>query len=333
MRVTQLQLAAALDVSPALISSWESAKSSAVPPTHRLEAYARFFATRRSVAGEQYRLLRLDELTAAENADREELLDELLALVAPEPAGRQPPGLPFDGTMFRYPADEDITIVCSELPQERRSKLSYAAPDSPDYIEAYKYADLDALLELHGHVRAANPLSRVNIRVAPLMADEYATHLVLLGGVDWNPVTRELMSRVDMPVRQSRRAEDETLGAFEVGPENDATVLTPSARMLGEQAVLTEDVAQIYRSVSPFNIKRTVTLCNGTHQPGTLGMVRALTDARFRDRNERFIRERFAGTDTFTLISRVSVINGVAITPDWSLPGDRLFEWSPGDDG
>lgn len=333
LRVTQLQLAAALDVSPALISSWESAKSSAVPPTHRLEAYARFFATPRSVDAEPYRLLEIDELTDEENADREELLEELLALIAPDTSRHPTRDSPFDGTTFQYPVDEDITIVCSELPEDRRSRLPYSEPDSPDYVEAYKYADLDALLELHGHLRAANPLSRVNIRVAPLTADEYATHLILLGGVDWNPVTRELMSRVEMPVRQRKRAEDETLGGFEVGAEDEPTVLTPSAQTRGALTVLTEDVAQIYRSVSPFNIKRTVTLCNGMHQPGTLGMVRALTDARFRDRNERFIQDRFAGTDTFTLISRVSVINGVVITPDWSLPGDRLFEWPPRDNG
>lgn len=65
-------------------------------------------------------------------------------------------------------------------------------------------------------------------------------------------------------------------------------------------------------------------------QSGALGMVRALTDERFRDRDERYHRERFGGSDTFVLVSRVHVVGGVVMTPDWSAPGDRLFEWCPG---
>lgn len=334
MRVTQIQLAAALDVSPALVSSWESAKSSAVPPTHRLEAYARFFATQRSVAQEPYRLLPISDLTADENARRKELLDELMGLVTPEPVRQATAASPYDGTMFQYPVDQDITIVCSELPEDRRNKLSYSDPASPDHIEAYKYADLDALLELHGHIRAANPTSKVRVRVGNEMReDNFATHLVLLGGVDWNPVTSEVLFQLDLPVDQMGRKDDETPGRFEIEEDGQQEPVTPVLRKQGSSAVLKEDIAQFCRSVSPFNAERTVTICNGMHQPGTLGVVRALTDARFRQRNEQYLKERFAGVATFSLISRVLVTNSRVITPDWSRPDDRLHEWPPRDDG
>jgi hypothetical protein len=60
---------------------------------------------------------------------------------------------------------------------------------------------------------------------------------------------------------------------------------------------------------------------------GTLGVVRALTDTRFRDRNEAYVRERFAGSDTFSVLSRVPIVNGRAVTPDWTLSDNRLHEW------
>ena len=68
--LTQAALANALSseerVSSATVSSWESLSSPKVPPRSRLTAYARFFATRRSVEADPPRLLALDELTDAE---------------------------------------------------------------------------------------------------------------------------------------------------------------------------------------------------------------------------------------------------------------------------
>jgi hypothetical protein len=61
---------------------------------------------------------------------------------------------------------------------------------------------------------------------------------------------------------------------------------------------------------------------------GSYGAVRALTDARFRDRNAAYLQERFGSAEAFCILSRVQVQPGAALTPDWSLPDNRLFEWS-----
>lgn len=321
-------LGEALGVSPALISSWES--ESAVPPAHRLEAYATFFATERSVERTPYRLV--VDLTDDERTRQQDLFAELVRLSEQVPDD-EPSEVesPFGDTLWRYPRGEDITIVCSELPEERLAKALYTNPDNPDYVELYRYADLDALLELFGHIRAANPLAHVHIRVAAdLGPDEYATHLVLLGGVDWNQVTAELLTEIELPVRQIARPEDSDPGGFEVGEAEQTQRFTPVLQKLGNHQVLREDVAHFYRATNPFNAKRTVTICNGAYQRGTLGVVRALTDERFRDRNDQYIRTRFAGTDSFSLISRVRVVNGVVITPDWTDPDYRLHEWPAG---
>src|SRR5580700_9700170 len=70
-RLTQEKLATAFSaeekLSPATVSSWESLGAPKLPPRHRLLAYARFFATQRSVAAAAPKLLALEELTADEH--------------------------------------------------------------------------------------------------------------------------------------------------------------------------------------------------------------------------------------------------------------------------
>lgn len=329
-KLTQGELAEALGTSVPLISSWESRTTPKPPPRERLAAYATFFATERSVAQSPFRVLPKAQLTPEERTRRDELLQELTSLRSG--AQGQEPGpaaaAPFISSHWRFPPEQDITIVCSALPQSFLDSMPYTDPDTPDYVELYKYADLDALLELFGHLRAANPLSNVNVRTpADVKDDDYTSHLVVLGGVDWNTITAELLRLLDLPVRQQARVNEEEPTGFVVGDGEDQQVFTPVQRQAGDKMILIEDVALFYRGPSPLNDKRTVTICNGMYQRGTLGAVRALTDARFRDRNETYLRTRFANEDTFSIISRVKVFLGAAVTPDWSSSEDLLHEW------
>jgi hypothetical protein len=91
--------------------------------------------------------------------------------------------------------------------------------------------------------------------------------------------------------------------------------------------VLREDVALFARAPNPYNKLRTVTICNGMYGAGSYGAVRALTDARFRDRNAKQLKDQFGDTDTYCVLTRVTVENSVALTPDWTLAENRLFVW------
>ena len=83
------------------------------------------------------------------------------------------------------------------------TQMPYTDQDDPDYVEMLNYSDQDALFELHGHVRAANPASEVYLRMAgKLVADDYSSHVVSLGGVDWNSATSNLLGRLKLPVQQ-----------------------------------------------------------------------------------------------------------------------------------
>lgn len=330
VKITQRRLAQALGVSVPLISSWEGAK--AVPPVDRLDAYAMFFATRRSIESEPFALLHEADLTDAEGADRDELRRELLALRdAAEAHGLD--GSPVDPKHldpWQFADDHRVTIVCGQVPPEEvPERVRFAGTGKPDFTEMYTYADLDALFELHGHIRAVNPTSQVNIRVASRLVDpdRYADHMVLLGGVDWNAATREFLRILDLPVSQVERDEDPD-GWFEVSDREEPTRFHPVlAREAAGEPILREDVAHFFRAPNPFNHERTVTICNGMFSRGVLGAVRALTDERFRDRNADYLRGRFRG-GVASVLFRVLVTKGVVVlTPDWTLPDTVLHEW------
>jgi transcriptional regulator with XRE-family HTH domain len=325
-RLTQAQLAEALGehrpLSISLISSWENAERPVRPPVRRLELYATVFATRRSLDGQNLRVLSLEELTDEERDERKDLLDELLWLRdGTEPAAAR--FAPLDP--WTFPQDQDITIVCAPLPEMLRAHFTYADPANADFVSLYTYADPDALIELYGHIRARNPDNQVSFHASEeLLPDDYVGHLVLLGGVDWNSVTRDVIERVELPVTQLIRDHGSEDGGFRVQEDGRTKLFEPTLDPAGH---LLEDVAHFYRGVSPFNRKRTVTVCNGIYGRGTLGAVRALTDVRFRDRNIAYVRERFGDAEAFSIVSGVPVVQGQALTPDWTLEENRFHEW------
>jgi transcriptional regulator with XRE-family HTH domain len=335
VHLTQAQLARALSigrpVSAPAISSWES--QTKIPPASRIEAYARFFATRRSIA-EGLVLFADADLTVDERRLRMALLDELAELRAAALGdGRVPEPDPLEQApaddFWRFPDRRPVTIVCGMLPPDLRVRMPYADPTDPDYVEAYTYADVDALMELYGHLRAVNPINN-NVRILRadrLSRDDYTTHLVLLGGVDVNAATEDVLHRLDLPVSQLAREDEGAIGGFEVSRDVGPLTLSPRLSDSRRGRVLLEDVAHFFRAPNPFNTRRTVTICNGMFGRGTYGAVRALTDQRFRKRNEDFVTARFDPDSGFSILMRVQIVNGEVLTPDWTLAETRLHEW------
>lgn len=340
IKITQPRLAEVLGggrpLSVPLISSWESQTKPKIPPIHRLEAYATFFATARSAEGGTLRLLDPAELTDTERRARDELRGELMrlrnaALRMGDAAEVNPLPEALGAGPWHFQDGKPITIICAQLPPDMLERMPYADPADPHYIELYTYADLGALFELHGHIRAANPASQVNLRSAQqLSPDDYTTHLVSLGGVDWNLATRSVLSRLQLPVRQVADWDHPDGLYFEVDEGERKLRHHPHLEQMEEpeRQLLREDIALFARGPNPYNTKRTVSICNGMYGHGTYGAVRALTDTRFRDRNAAYVRERFSGDESFSILMRITIENSVALTPDWTLAENRLHEWS-----
>ncbi|WP_163506941.1 helix-turn-helix domain-containing protein [Fodinicola acaciae] len=330
--IKQAQLANVMGVSGPLISAWENADNPTPPPVERLKTYAELFASTRSADARRWQPVPVADLTGEELARRDELEAELLELRATA-TGEAPPATPTEinqigGGPWRFPDGENVTIVCAQLPDDIRGKMPYADPADPDYVRLYDYADLDSLVELFGHVRATNPNANVRFKLANhLSEDDYTTHLIMLGGVDWNVVTRQLLRSLPLPVRQARREDDTAEAAFEVRTDDGVTRFSPQFDA-DERRTLRADVAQFVRGLNPFNRKRTVTICNGMYGQGTYGAVRALTDVRFRDRNGAYIASEFPAAWTYSLLFRVGIFEAIALTPDWTAPGTVLHKWS-----
>ena len=323
VELTQAQLAKALSadsrVASATLSSWESLTNPKTPTASRLTSYARFFATRRSVEGKEPHLLAEKELTADERERFRELEAELLGLLRADTE--------FLRRTFAF--DEGpVTIICPEAPEEERGRL--ADPTNPNFNKLQRLADLDALLEIWGHVRAENPQLSVRYRSpADVVADDLSGHVILIGGIGWNKVTRRFQTAISqMPINQVEVSELNTGEIFTVKDADGERSFFPEwDDPDDEERELIEDVGHIARLTNPFHSSRTLTICNGIHSRGVYGAVRCLTDASVRDSNERLLAERFPD-GRFALLVRVPVVINETLSPDLQNPTTRLYEWA-----
>jgi transcriptional regulator with XRE-family HTH domain len=340
LHLTQAQLAAAFSVEQqvgaATISSWENLRTPATPPENRVEPYARLAAhASEADPGPDGRpdvgalLVPLTVLSNEERRKYERLAGEIQGLwEAARGAAALDDTLTATYRSWYFDDDGPLTIIFPDAPQEARSPL--ADPRNPNYTQAHAFADVDALIELFGHIRAENdptfPIAFVP--ASGVLADHLSGHLVMLGGIGWNDVTQFLLQALThVPVSQIDDPDLKSGDPFIVRDEDGERKLLPQwAR--DDAGLLVEDVGLLARTINPFNSNRTLTLCNGIHSRGVLGAVRTLTDLRLRETNESYLADRFPGGH-YAIAMRVPVIRGQALSPDLSNPHTRLFEWSP----
>ena len=330
-RLTQETLAKAIGgddkLSPATVASWENRSAPKLPPRDRVVAYAQFFATRRSLEPEPH-LVRVDGFTEEEAAAYQDLREELLELHAA--ARGTPEAQPVAKRSWLFTDAGPLTLVCAQLPQAQKGRL--ADPDDLNYTELLSYADITSMVELHGHIRAENPEMEVFFKTSPeVKADDLSGHLVLIGGIAWNDVTRRILELTRLPVMQEEdpRIPSGEVFVADIGGKSHKYLPRLSE---GKPVKLLEDVGLLVRMPNPLNSTRTLTMCNGIHSRGVYGAVRSLTDARLRESNERYIAHHFRDNQEFGILMRVQVIEGRAMTPDFSIAGTVLYQW-PGGSG
>ena len=328
--LTQAGLAQALSedarVAVATISSWESLTNPKLPPAPRLRSYAQFFCTDRATDGDPH-LVPEQDLSPDERERFEALHHELVELRDAVRSHGTALGSPAGDSRTWVFESDPITIVCPEAPLDERPAL--ASERDPNYTRMYRYADLDALIELWGHIRASNPdLHVVHVLPSEVTADHLSGHLIVLGGVGWNDVTTRLLKTLrQLPISQVE-VSDLTTGEIFKASGPGGQEFRPQWEETEDGPVLVEDVALLTRLRNPFNHSRTLTFCNGVHSRGVLGAVRTLTDIRVRERNEAYLANQFPD-GSFALLLRVPVVHGEAISPDLEIPENRLYQWSP----
>ena len=284
--LTQAALANAFSreerVSSATVSSWESQGSPKVPPRSRLSAYARFFATRRSVEAHPPTLLPLGELTDDERDAYEALEAELVALrdATRKTSAKEEVAM---ARSWHFSDSGPVTFICAQLPEDGNGSLAHLS--DPNYTELLSYADLDALVELHGHIRAENPTMDVFFKLSSqIVPDDISGHLVLLGGIAWNEITQRLSAMTGLPIRQVDDPRSNR-GDLRCGRDGEKRKFLPkwADADIDSDRGCRADSSERQIRLTPTGA---LSICNGIHSRGVLGAVRTLTDARLRESNE-----------------------------------------------
>jgi hypothetical protein len=322
--LTQAQLAKALSadgrVAPATLSSWESTTTPKTPSAARITSYARFFCTARSLEGEPH-LIPEDQLAPAELDHYRELESDLLELFHPEDRKVQ--------RTFQFEAGP-VIVICPTAPTDLQGPLGDI--QDPNFTKMRQYGDLDALIEIYGHLRAENPTLDVFHRLtSDVVSDDFSSHVILLGGIGWNKVTRRFQKAIDqVPITQTAVDDLETGEVFRVDDGGKPNFFYPEYEDLGDGKELIVDVGYVARLRNPFKVNRTLTICNGIHSRGVFGAVRCLTDASVREENEKYLADRFPDGE-FAMVVRVPVVTNETLSPDLQNPDALLYEWAPKD--
>lgn len=326
-KLTQKELGVVLGgdqpLSAPTIASWENKSAPKLPPRDRMLAYAQFFATPRSLE-DTPGLIPVENFTTEEHDAYETLRIELLKLHGAARGGPSDPVVARKS--WKFTDDGPLTFICAQLPGAEASPLS--DPASPNYTELLGFGDLDALVELWGHVRMENPHMDVFYKPAPrVTADDLSGHVVIVGGVGWNDVTRRILDLTHLPVTQTEDPAIKTGDIFvsQIGGTEKRYLPTWSP---ADSKKLIQDVGLLVRMRNPLNSNRTLTMCNGIHSRGVFGAARSLTDKRLRESNERYIARNFPDSQEFGILMNVQVIEGVAMTPDFNSPNTVLHQWS-----
>jgi hypothetical protein len=165
--------------------------------------------------------------------------------------------------------------------------------------------------------------------ISDVTSDDFSSHVILLGGIGWNQVTRRFQRAISqVPIRQIEVDDLKTGEIFSVESPGGDQSFYPDYADFGAGNELISDVGYIAHLRNPFKVNRTLTIFNGIHSRGVYGAVRCLTDAKVRVENEKYLAEQFPSNE-FAMLLRVPLVANETLSPDLQDPGTRLFEWSP----
>lgn len=322
-QLTQGQLARVLGgsdpLSTASVSLWEKPSSDRLPPPQRLAAYARLFCTGRSFTAEGPRLLRDDELTEEEQQREAELYEELMDLRdLAQAADNATATVIRRDSIWRFPDGKAVSIACSEAVDPP----PYADPDHLNYVRYARYADLDALIEVFGQLKADNPHSWMRILSPSFLEADFAlNHLVIIGGGAVGDAAPRFAQGVPLPT--AHVSGDTHIFTYEIDGEVKEFASTRES-----DGTMTYDVGFIARVPHKIVPGRVVIVLGGITSRGVHGAALAFMNPHVRDANLQYLTDAFGDADKFCILMRVQVRNDVALPPNLWDDDVRLYEWS-----
>jgi transcriptional regulator with XRE-family HTH domain len=327
-RLTQKQLARILGgsepLSIASVSLWEKPGSDRLPPSQRLDAYARLFCTSRSFDGDRPRLLPLDELTEQEREQATELYEELIALRERAAQSSNVPAVATGhrSSIWHFDERTAVSIVDSVAPDAP----PYADQTHLQYSQYARFADLDALIAVFAQIKADNPVSMIRLLSPDELTKDFALNqLVIVGGAAWREVSKEtpwFAQNIDIVLPVARPTGETYVFDCTVGEEKR----TFESLYVG--GVLTQDIGLIARVPHPIMPEKTVTVLSGITSRGVHGATLCFTDWHLRYENERYLQETFTSTEAFCVLMNIPVANNMALPTNLWVENVRVYEWS-----
>ena len=157
-----------------------------------------------------------------------------------------------------------------------------------------------------------------------VVPDDLTGHLVLLGGIIWNPITQRLSEMTSLPVRQITDPEFATGDIFEADIDGKKHRFMPEWYDEPEKN-LREDVGLLARAPNPLNSNRALDHMQRRAQPwrpggGTQSHRREA--ARFK---RKYIARNFSDSDSYAILMRVPIIGGSGHDAGFQRPGIRAL--------
>lgn len=235
---------------------------------------------------------------------------------------------------------DPVVVVCSEL-DEADSRQNV---EPREFIYNLKYGDLDALFEVV--TTLLRLYSRLRLRVlssgeAEKIRLDTSGHVVLIGGPDYNALTRNVLAGSEAPRIEYRSPHDGIRS--ELNPDEITLVDRKSAREYFEASEM-KDYGYFERIENPFCHGRFLLLVGGCHTIGVTGAAKAfsLADSEQGEipatvlNNASTVARSLSESKEFTVLLRVSRIGQTVSTPVvddstvWARPPKDLsvdYEW------
>jgi hypothetical protein len=315
--LTQAQLVGAFSsesrVAAATRTSWESATNPKTPPVTRISTYAYFFCTERSLEGEP-RLIAEDQLTDVELDRSRDLESNLMALSYPENRKVR--------RSFQFDVGP-VIVICPTAPPDVQGPL--AEEQDPNFTKMRQHGDLDALIELCGHLRADNPsLDVFHGTTTGVMADDFS-NVILLGGIGWNTsAARFQRATCQVPIEQASVDDCRVETSSRL---SHPTVRFPSIRKMKIWA-RARSSSQMWTTSRGSAIPFSTAERSPSATVFTAAVCLAPCAASRMPKSEKQTR-----SGEFAILLRVPVVQNQTLSPDLQDPSARLYEWSPNQDG
>ena len=214
-------------------------------------------------------------------------------------------------TLWGLDKRSKIYIVCPELEEMRQF------PEPREFLYLGKYGDIDSLVVILYSLSKLYPVAEIRFFTSGefenLPGNPLSNNLILIGGPDYNTVTRRFMRYVP----------------FKFIEEGDETVLYNSIKretyrpeFKEENGIIDEavDYGFFVKIPNPFNEKKKLIMINGVHTIGVFGAAKAFS---FYDLDERDVVRDNAKTvidaigpdPYFAAVFRVNYINRTIPVP------------------